>query len=592
MNEHGWFSVAESASAVSGKSKCNFETVFPHYSGDQLIGSGFRNFLRKPGPKEVFRFKGQPIDRKNQGELRTAIAKLSYFLEHQDLGDESVSENPSIPSGYGYLMQLVAHDLVASASSLGRIDSGRMALNNHRSAKLRLESIYGGGPEGSPLLYEPSPTGDSTTPSAPLTRLRLGPFNTKKEFSCPFRDLARVNLTKSVADINAAVNTSSPSDALPGLPDAIVGDQRNDDHAIISQLTVVFHLLHNGLVEKTKGKPTHSRYTEAAFNRYFYARMAATLIFRNVIRHDVLRRFLHPDVYSLYNVDNPPFLDAFEDAVPLELTHGALRVCHSMLRTNYKFNERMDFQLSEILFENSVNNAPNMPLPEFWAAAWSNFFEIEGQAAPHNMSVLLGPHYDSQLSTPQIFPPVDDVMVDGKAKSGLAYRDMLSAALAGLWSVPALVRRLSKGQSPVAKLFNEWPLTKRADREVALRKWLSSQWPGNPGVQMTEVELDTLAEDPPLPFFLMFEALEDGKGARFGLLGSIIVAEAVFGILNKDPVVPCHPLTPLDKALEALGRDVFGGGWLPAYPRLDTMSDVIAFVADMHGLQDARPKFI
>ncbi|MGE0577629.1 MAG: hypothetical protein AB7F22_23450 [Reyranella sp.] len=587
MNGHGWFSVAESASAVSGKAKCNFETVFPHYTGDQLIGSGFRNFLCKPGPNEIFRFKGQPIDRKNQGELRTAIAKLSWALEYQVDGDRSVGENPGIPSGYGYLMQLIAHDLVASSSSLGRIDSGRMALNNNRSAKLRLESIYGGGPEGSPLLYEPSRTGDSTTPRAPLTHLRLGPLNTNKEFSCPFRDLARDNLTKSVDDINAAVNTSAASAALPGLPDVIVGDPRNDDHAIISQLTVVFHLLHNGLVEKTKGMPTHSRYTEAGFNRYFYARMAATLIFRNVIRHDVLKRFLHPEVYSLYNVEDPPFLDAFEDAVPLELTHGALRVCHSMLRANYKLNERADFQLSDILSENSVNNAPNMPLPEIWAAAWSHFFEFEGQAAPHNMSVLLGPHYNTQVATPAIFPPIDDVTVHGEAKWGLAYRDMLSAALAGLWSAPALIERLSKDPSPLAKLFSEWPLARRADRESVLRNWLS-----NRGVELTETELDTLTKDPPLPFFLMFEALEDGKGARFGLLGSIIVAEAIFGVLNQDPVVPCHPLAPLDKALEALGRDVFDEPGVPAYPRLDTMSDVITFVADMHGLQNARPKFI
>ena len=109
---------------------------------------------------------------------------------------------------------------------------------------------------------------------------------------------------------------------------------------------------------------------------------------------------------------------------------------------------------------------------------------------------------------------------------------------------------------------------------------------------MTDRELDTLAKDPPLPFFLMFEALADGQGARFGLLGSIIVAEAIFGVLHRDPVTPCHGLVPLDKALEALGQDVFCGPWLPAYPQLDTMGDVIAFVADMHGLQNARPRFI
>lgn len=590
MAGHGLFSVAESASAVSGKSKCNFKTVFPRYTGDKLVGSGFRNFLGKLGPNEVFRFKGQPIDRKNQGELRTAIAKLAFALEYPNVGVNSVAMNPGIPSGYGYLMQFIAHDLVASASSLGRNDSSRMAVNNNRSAKLRLESIYGDGPEGSPLLYEPSRTGDLATPRAPLTHLRLGPLNTKKESTCPFRDLARVNLTKAVDDITPGVHTSAPSAVLPGLPDVIVGDPRNDDHAIISQLTVVFHLLHNGLVEKTKGMATHSRFAEAGFKRYFYARMATTLIFRNIIRRDVMERFLHTAVYSHYKVDKPLFLDALDDAIPLELTHGALRVCHSMLRDDYKLNDGPDlFQLSHILEENSLHKATDMPLPENWAAAWSLFFKIEGKATPRNTSLLLGPHYNQQLATEKVFPPIDGVMVGDRPTMGLAYRDMLSAALAGMWSVPALIKRLSEGESPVAKLFDQWPLADRATREAALRHWLS-----NRGVEMTAEELDTLAEDPPLPFFLMFEALEDGKGERFGLLGSIILAEAIFGILNRDLIVPCDPLAPLDKALEALGREVFEDElWIPAFPeKLDTMAHVISFVADMHGLKDAQPKFI
>ena len=592
MKEHGCFSVAKSASALPPKkSGGSFLTVLHPFTGDQLIGSGFRNFLGKPSPEETFRFNGQPIDRANQQALRTALAKLSYALEHLLLANPP-GINSAIPSGYSYLMQLIAHDLVASASSLARIDNGRMALNNNRSAKLRLESIYDCGPEGSPLLYEPSLTGDSTTPRAPLTSLRLGPLNTQQKFGCPLRDLARVNLTKSVEDLTADVNKpSAPRTALPGLPDVIVGDPRNDDHAIISQLTVVFHLLHNGLVEMTKGMPTHSRYAEAAFNRYYYARMAATLIFRNVIRLDVLKRFLHPEIYRLYNVDDPPFVDGFEDAVPLELTHGALRVCHSMLRNHYQLNDRGEgFPLSEILLENSVNRAAKMPLPENWAAAWSFFFDIAGQKPPANMSVQLGPHYHSLLATDQLFPPIDDVQVSGTKKGGLAYRDMLSAALAGLWSVPSLIKRLSGDGSPRAKLFEAWPLADQAGREKALQDWmLEHQY--SP-YEMTVAERETLAKDPPLPFFLMFEALEDGKGARFGLLGSIIVAETIFGVLSKDPLTPGHGFVPLDKALEALGREVFDEPWLPAYPQLDSMGAVIAFVADVNKLQDTQPKFI
>jgi hypothetical protein len=583
MNEHGSFSVAKAASASSGKSGANFVTVFPHYKGgDQLIGSGFRNFLREPCPEESFRFNGQPIDKVDQLALRSALVKLSYALEPNP---SSIGEN-RIPSGYGYLMQFIAHDLVASATSLARIDSGRTVLKNNRSAKLRLQSIYGDGPEGSPLLYEPSRTKDSTTPNAALTRLRLGPLNTKRKFLCPFRDLARVNLRKTVDEVDAEVNKPSPTAAPPpGLPDVVVGDPRNDDHAIISQLTVVFHLLHNGLVRKTEGLPTRSRNTEPAYDRYFYARMAATLIFRNVIRCDVLQRFLHPKVYGLYNVEDPPFLDQRQDGVPLELTHGALRVCHSMLRHDYQFNERDSFKLSDVQSMNSVNQPEQMPLPENWAVAWSFFFDIKDQPEPANVSLQLGPHYQ-QL--PTIFPPIDKVEVDGTPKAGLAYRDMLSAALAGLWSVPALIELLSKGPSPLAELVKAWPLADHTYRRSLLEEWMKKNCP----YEMTASELETLAKDPPLPFFLMFEALEDGQGERFGLLGSIIVAEVIFGILNRDPVTPGQRLVCLDKALEDLGQDVFSGPGRPAYPPLHKMGDVVAFVADMHHLKNEKPSFI
>src|SRR5262245_1706667 len=105
MNEHGWFSVAKSASArPPAESSVDFETVFPNSSDDRLIGGGFRNFLGKPGPKETFRFKGRRVSRRNQRDLRKALAKLSYALERQLL-NEPIGENPAIPSGYSYLMQ-------------------------------------------------------------------------------------------------------------------------------------------------------------------------------------------------------------------------------------------------------------------------------------------------------------------------------------------------------------------------------------------------------------------------------------------------------------------------------------------------------
>src|SRR5262249_60398202 len=46
-------------------------------------------------------------------------------------------------------------------------------------------------------------------------------------------------------------------------------------------------------------------------------------------------------------------------------------------------------------------------------------------------------------------------------------------------------------------------------------------------------EIEPLSNDPPLPFFVLFEAMQQhgARGLHLGPLGSIIVAEVIFGAL-------------------------------------------------------------
>ena len=50
-------------------------------------------------------------------------------------------------------------------------------------------------------------------------------------------------------------------------------------------------------------------------------------------------------------------------------------------------------------------------------------------------------------------------------------------------------------------------------------------------------DIETLSNDPPLPFFILFEAMHQSQteGLHLGLLGSIIVSEVIFGALASDP---------------------------------------------------------
>ena len=378
------------------------------------------------------------------------------------------------------------------------------------------------------------------------------------------------------------------------LPDVIVGDNRNDDHAILSQLTVVFHLLHNGLVKWANTVPVKNyadNAPEAAIDRYYFARMATTLIYRHILRHDVMKRLLHSAVYKLYVGANPPEVFDFDGRIPLELTHGALRVCHAMLRPRYKFNERHEFDLNQVLLENSANRDISMPLPEFWAVAWSNFFDIDPKNLEElNLSSRLRPRYDQQTQVAPLFAGFDSM-----EKPGLAYRDMMSAALAGLWSAPAMMTRLASNalEPELAKIFQEAKLADPVYRKGALQTWLAETCLDG-CLKMNDDELTALAEEPPLPFFLMFEAMNDpdSRGLRLGPLGSVITAAVIFGILNADPIAP-PGVDSLKAQLRYLHENVFGTTVeeLP-FPSLDTMADLVQFVANQNGLADAKPRFL
>ena len=87
---------------------------------------GFRHFLRTPLPSQRFRAFGiDPLESPAlQPKLRGLMHRLSRRMDaeiHWPPHSAEAAEhweNPGIPSGYTYLLQFVAHDLVHSAIPL------------------------------------------------------------------------------------------------------------------------------------------------------------------------------------------------------------------------------------------------------------------------------------------------------------------------------------------------------------------------------------------------------------------------------------------------------------------------------------------
>jgi hypothetical protein len=562
---------------------------------------GFRHFLGTPRPSQRFTAYGtDPLAAPTHlPKVRGLMNRLSRRMDaeipwsvHDDASLERW-ENPRIPSGYTYLLQFVAHDLVHSAIPLSVAGILGADTANARRSALKLETLFGSGPVGSPFVYAQDAPNDERR-----TKLRLGRMRWKDkgvEAGCPFRDIARAP-AENVTGIDRSIAGHRVA-----LTEALIADPRNDDHAIMSQLTALFALLNNSLVDVVRrGEPTIGPNASlgAAYKRFLCARDALTAIYHNIIRKDLMRRVIHPAIYAAYSGPTPSFIDRpveFKSdsairgmrerngwQVPLEFSHGAFRFGHAMVRPEYVINDLATHDLNKTLEKTSANDPVNMPLDATWIVRWSRFFEIEGSRP--NFSRRIGPFLSDGLGNDQIFPAVDQTN-----RVGLLYRDLLGAALAGLWSVDALIAEIALRRPHFISVSRL--LADRRYRVSRLREWLASE-PTYGG--LTSEDIETLANDPPLPFFILFEAMQQprAEGLCLGPLGSIIVSEVIFGALanEKSPAAP--GAGSLTEALAEVSAEYYPTNVFEEVPEIERMDQLVEFTAEIGDLQQAVPAFL
>lgn len=551
---------------------------------------GFRHFLDTPRPAQRFRVFGiDPVQSPHLPEIRALMNRLSRRMD-AEIGwpahdDPSIEpwENPTIPSGYTYLLQFIAHDLVHSAIPLS-ITGERGSLANARHAPLLLESLYGHGPVASPHLYAlDAPTDDRRT-KLRLGRMRwkiAGDDPAKARQRCPFRDIARTR-------VDDLTGVDRDKGGRAALTETLLGDVRNDDHAIISQLTALFALLHNGLVDLARrGEPvTHvnARFG-AAHTRFLCARAALTAIYHRIIREDLMRRVLHPAIHAVYAGPNPYFMDRHSSAdwqIPLEFAQGAFRFGHAMVRPEYRINDLARHDLNNTLEKSSANDPVNMPLDDTWMVQWSRFFAINGSEP--NLSRRIGPYFSDALGNDQIF-----YAFDATERVGLLYRDLLGAALAGLWSVDALTAEIARRRPDF--VAQSRLLADRDYRVRALREWLASVPTYG---ALRQEDIDTIANDPPLPFFILFEAMHQkgAEGLHLGPLGSIITAEVIFAAIEGARVSLGHDAGTLAAELAEISRNYYEANVFWDVPDIASMAHLVEWTAEIADLKQAVPAFL
>lgn len=287
--------------------------------------------------------------------------------------NDTTQNNPRIKAGYTFLGQFIDHDLTLDATSQLEKQVDPNAITNFRTPAMELDSVYGLGPAVQPFLY------DQTKPG----RLLTGPDG---------NDLAR--------------NSQGV---------ALIGDPRNDENTIISQLQLLFIKFHNRVYENEFGDMPHGR------DRFEAAQSMVRRHYQWMIVNEFLPRICGSHLVQA-TVDNPPFeFEGPHAFMPVEFSVAAYRFGHSQTRPGY------------LLGRNPVRAAglfpgdPNAPfgandlrgfrpvLPEL-RVEWDNFFGQTAQA-----SKLI----DTRLSTAMLNLPTGVVPPGTPAKfRSLASRNL------------------------------------------------------------------------------------------------------------------------------------------------------------------------
>jgi hypothetical protein len=364
-------------------------------------------------------------------------------------------DNPKIPSGYTYFGQFVDHDITFDPVSLLQRKNDPDALVDFRTPRFDLDCVYGAGPADQPYLYD----------QPARLKLLIDKQNVKGE-----PDLQR----------NAE-----------GV--ALIGDPRNDENIIVSQLQLIFLRFHNKVAAKVaadKSVPRERKFEEAqklvrwhyqwVILEDFLPRIAGKGAVKDRVRRnkgeiEIDLRWFHPK--------NNPFM-------PVEFSVAAYRFGHSLIRGRYDLNQVVQ-DVPIFLPKEKVGELDDLrgfrPLPGAWTIDWSFFLEgVPGKAKKPQLSRKIDARLSGALFDLPGFP---------QAESSLAFRNLKRGQ----------ALRLPSGQA-VAKRIGVKPL--------------NGKKLGAP-------------EPTPLWFYILKESGLKG-GQQLGPVGGEIVADVLLGLLKED----------------------------------------------------------
>jgi hypothetical protein len=425
--------------------------------------------------------------------------------------DENVAALPDgslrLPAGYTYFGQFVDHDITFDpASSLTR-QNDPDALVDFRTPRFDLDSLYGRGPADQPYLY----------------------------------DADGVHLTAGTK-VSETAGIDGPDLPRVATGRAIIGDPRNDENLIVSQLQSAFIRFHNVVLTEV-GNECPALSKDDVFK---LAQQRVRWHYQWVVIHDYLKRLVGQAVID--DILSPQHYVASEDLqvpltasgrrfyswrdqpyMPVEFSVAAYRFGHSIVRPSYRIN-------SVATTDPPVQGASRIPLfsqtgepkqslngfrvlPGDWGLDWKFFLAGIHGPDPAEIAHLPQPSYklDATLSHPL-----------GALTNATAGPELVVAgfdpSIAQILAVRNLLRGLRLGLPSGQDVALAMGITPLTDEELFAN------------VTLEDPVKKDLAGRAPLWFYVLKEAEAKTQSAHLGPVGGRIVGEVLIGLLEGDPL--------------------------------------------------------
>jgi len=305
-------------------------------------------------------------------------------------------DNPGIPSGFTYTGQFLDHDLTLDASPVPTDTEDPTQVPNGRTFAFDLDSVYGGGPVGSPQFYD-----------------------ARGRFLLVTNAFGVLDVPRTVAGT------------------AIINEARNDENRIINQIQLAFMLAHNRLIN--------------AGLSFTDARKTLVTFYKQAILADFLPHIVGP-------VATPTLVRLVVKTLqahgtPVEFSVAAYRFGHSIVRKAYVLNETSG--KVQVFTPTGPDLRGGSPLPAKLVIDWSEFFpdlpNVDTDGNPTNVSRKI----DTLISSGLFSLPIPGAEATGS--NVLAFRNLQRGMFYDLPSGETVARALGVPVVPVDAGFGFTP---------------------------------------------------------------------------------------------------------------------------------------